>query len=1157
MSMITCPTCGSLSAIGKKFCAECGTALTSTETSSAALAVTVPETVAAPPVLPPAEERRLVTILFADLVGSTSLGDSLDPDALYELTDLAHKQLETCVHRYAGHVARHLGDGMMVLFGAPLAHEDDAERAVLAALEMQRALATLDSSRSGSPPLGMRIGITSGEVVAATMAGIYEVIGDAANVAARLQGAAEIGEVLVGEETRRLARRRITFGQEQRLVLKGKPELVAAYAVVGVREQLGERWEGIGRDSSALSLIGREQELGSLTAAWATAQNGKGQLLTLIGEAGVGKSRLLAEVMEKISTGGDRPHRLLRGRCLSYGQSVSLWLIADLVRTLCALHEEERLETVGQRIAATVDEVLCSCDETDRGIAMDVLGEVLGLPIGGSMVASAGPQFRRQSLIRALGLLLTSLAETGPVLLILEDLHWVDTASQEILTEVLLASQGLPLLVVAVTRPGWHAPWSDWEWTEQMPLAPLPDADAAILAGAVLGGMVLSQDLAEHIRERAAGNPFFVEELLRYLQESGGLEQRDESMALVPGIAEKLPNTLTEVLLARLDRLESQVKGVAQVGSVIGRSFAVRLLCRVMEREEEALTHPLQALQRAEITLPQVGSEPEHVFKHALLRDAAYGMLVQRRKRQLHLQTARAIASLYPSDEYVEMIAYHYARTEEDGEAAEWLERAGDRATAAYANEAAIEHFQAALDRLERCRVEPISLAGIAEKLGEALRWMNRLDEAEEVLQRAVERYRGLGDLEGAGGATAALGRISNFQGKLEDGLRQVGPMIDALEGRGPSAVLAALVFSLTDLFQNQGRYEEMLAATTRTAELAEGIGDEGLGARAQANRATALGCLGRIEESRQAFEEVIPVLERRGDLPYLMYATSNLSFNHWIAGEVNASTELSEQALMMAERIGHVMFQIANHLELSVDFTMIGQWDRAREHLTRAEEIARVRGNASWLVAKIPSTQGLLSLREGDWGRARERLNRAVHLATGVSKENLEEAVTLLAELDILDGRAEEARNRLTELLTEEGADLPLMLPILAWVEIDLGETQRGLELAERAEREIRERQALFYLPEALRIKGMALAQLERAKEARTALNEGHERAAAMPHPYMEARILVELELLGRSEGEQEQGVQELEEALAIFRQLGAKKDVVRVEELLDSRDG
>src|SRR5438270_4734538 len=263
------------------------------------------------------------------------------------------------------------------------------------------------------------------------------------------------------------------------------------------------------------------------------------------------------------------------------------------------------------------------------------------------MVAHPGPQILRQALIRDLRLTLRALSERSPALLVLEDLHWIDEASAQVLTEMLSDVPGLRLLVLAAHRPGWTAPWTDWGWTERLSLRPLQDEEAALLAGAVLGGIRLSRELEQYVAERAGGNPFFVEEMLRALQETGGLQQRDGQMVLLPGAAERLPSTLTEVLLARLDRLDGQVRSLAQVASVIGRSFAVRLLAQVANQDAAALEMPLTALQRAEIAFPRRGSDLEYVFKHVSMREVAYNTLVAKRRQELHLATARAIAKLY------------------------------------------------------------------------------------------------------------------------------------------------------------------------------------------------------------------------------------------------------------------------------------------------------------------------------------------------------------------------------------------------------------------------------------------------------------------------------------------------------------------------------
>lgn len=1182
MSTVTCPSCGTKSAAGKKFCGECGAALPLVcpacghpvmgkqkfcDECGAPLRGPAPAQQVSPLVTgAPQEERRLVTAVFCDLVGFTPLSERLDPEEVREVQAAYFSAMNSQIERYGGIVEKYAGDAVLALFGVPVAHEDDPERAVLCALGMQQAIQPLGDTvrRRYRVELAIRVGVNTGEAVSGSWDASGQqqaaITGDAINVAARMQAAAEPGGVLVGAETMRLARRRVRFGERQELTLKGKAEPVAAYAALGLKEQLQERWEAGERTEYATPLVGRGQELEMILTTWQRTQAGEGQLLTVIGEPGVGKSRVVAEGIARIRAEETRPHWLLRGRCLSYGQRVSLWLIADLLRSLCSVPENAGLEAVRERITATVEEVLAACDETDRGIACDVLGEVIGLSPSESVVAQEGPQIRRGSLIRTLGLVLGSLSETGPLLVVLEDLHWLDAASGEILEALLTEVPGRRILVLATQRPGWTAPWSGWGWTERLVLRPLPDDEAAALAGAVLGGGRLSPQLEEHLRERAEGNPFFVEELVRYLQDTGGVERREREVRLRPGVAERLPATLTEVLLARLDRLESQAKAVAQVGSVIGRSFAVQLLSRVMEREEATLAAPLRALQQAEIAFPRGGGDPEYIFKHVTVRDAAYGMLVQRRRRQLHLAAGRAIAQLYPSDEYVEMIAYHYARTEEDAEAAEWLEKAGDRAGDAYANGTAVQHYRAALKRLERCGGEALTQARIEFELGRMLDRVERFGEAEEVLERALQRYEEAGYLERAGWVTCELGYALTNQGKLEEARERLEAMAARLAECGPSMAAIGVQYQLSEVFQWQGRYGEMLATAERMVELAREAGDDLWRGRAQENRGAALNYLGRIEEAREALEEAIQLVEATGRLTALVQSVAWLGENRRVVGALAEARRLNQQALELATRTGLVRDEMFCHLNLAQLLATTGEWARAREHLTRAEEIGQAHGTAAWVAPWLPLNLGTLVLRQGDLEQARELLNRTVELAEGTNPEVLGEALALLADLEILEGRAEEARHRVTHWVDQEGVNLPLQLPVLAWAELELGETERGLELAERAERDAREREMLLYLPEALRIKGMALSRLGRhpegTREARKVLMEGRERAAAMPNPYTEARILVELGLLDRQERNGERAREHLGEAHAIFRRLGAQKDTERAEQALAALD-
>lgn len=1185
MTVVACATCGTPGQVGQKFCVECGTALprvcpccghpvTATHkfcpecgsplrASTASAAEPAPSPPASygaeptpSPVAPagaaptlPAEERRLVTALFCDLVGFTPLSERLDPEEVRDIQTEYFAAMRSQIDRYGGTVQKYAGDAVLAFFGAPVAQEDDAERAVLCALRMQGAIVSVAErirERWEIHP-AIRVGVNTGEVVS----GVWEiggridvdVTGDAVNTAARFQSAAEPGEVLVGAETVRLTRRRIAYGEERHLTLKGKAEPVAAYTALRVREQFGERWE---EGERATPLIGRDRELAGLLDVWARAQEGEGGMISLVGDAGVGKSRLAAEFLATIQASA--APQIVRGRCLSYGQEISLWLLADLLRSLCGMREEDGLEKIRRRVGTLVDSLLTGCPTESREEAIDVLGEVVGLSPGNSLVATAGPEIRRAAFIRSLRLVFRALSERAPTLILLEDLHWIDTPSEEVLRDVLADLPGLRLLVVITHRPGWSPPWSKWGWPERVTIRPLREADAALLAGSVLGDVVLSPELAQYVAERASGNPFFVEELLHALQERDGIVERNGQVHLVPAAAQRLPTTLTEILLARLDRLEGQVRTVAQVGSVLGRTFAVRLLAEVIGREQAALEVPLTALQNAEIVFPRDSADIEYSFKHVTMREAAYNTLLQKRRRELHLQTARAMASLYPSDEYAEIIAYHYSRAEAEAEAIPWLEQAGDRAASNYAIGVAMSHYRETIRRLQFGQGDPLTVARVEEKLGTVLSTAGRYDEALEVLSRAVEALaapaqavgtdRAYRDLEAAGRVTAQMGMVHRHRGTPEEGIALVQPMLELLSRKGPTPALVLLHLALANLTFLVGKYQETQEAAERAEEIAREISDERLLGEAEERQALALTVLGHLDQALPIFQRAIPLIERGGDLFVLWRTLNNASIACARMGRMEEALRFQERALTVAERMGNpdqIAFVRGNLGNL---LTILGDWKGAREHLEQAVTLLGKERTAN--AAGPLNTLGQLALREGRWTDAATLLNEALTVSerTG-DRQLLEEGQASLAELDILSGRPSEAISRLEK---EEVSGH--YRSVLAWALLEVGAVERAAEIVTEAVR-VRAGQNQIQLTEELRVHGMVLMQQGEIEEASRAFEEGLELARSLPYPYAEARILFQMGQLARREGDAERSRERFDDAQVVFQRLGALKDL------------
>ncbi len=707
------------------------------------------------------EERRLVTAVFCHIVGFTWLPETLDAEDICDIQEayLAAVKLQT--ERYGGVLERCGGDVMLALFGVPLAHEDDPERAVVCALGLSQAVGSAfeEATRRLGQPLtelpSVRAGIDTGEVVSGlrTAWGWRDlgVSGAAINTAAKLLALAEPGEVLVGQETAHLTGRRIHYGGHRKPTANGESATsppTRVFLAIGLNESIQERWQEPLEGRPLAPFIGRERELAILGDLWAMARAGEGQLVSIVGQPGVGKSRLIAEFVSRAADNDN--HGVIQSRCISYGQDISLWLIADFLRSLISVGADDSLGIIRRNLDTAILELLSTEDEEARLEARDVLGEVLGLPPAESLVTRAAARIRRRSLVRGLRRIVGALSFGRPTILVLEDIHWIDPASKEVLSEIAVDVPGLRLLVLAAQREGWTAPWSDLGWPERITLRPLRRAEAAAIATAALGNVPLSSELERYLGERAGGNPFFVEELARTLKENDGLREHEGALQMIPDVAQRLPSSLTAVLLARLDRLEPPARALAQVGSVIGRSFPLRLLAHVVEEAESAMEPALTTLQQAEIAFPRAPSpgspagEHEYSFRHVTMREAAYNTLVRKQRRELHLKTARAVAKLYPSAEHVETVAYHYSKTDARGEAAPWFEKAGDRAASVYSNSAAGHYYRAALEHV--AAVKP-SAGGrtideaplrVREKLADVLGIEGRYEEARALFDDAA-----------------------------------------------------------------------------------------------------------------------------------------------------------------------------------------------------------------------------------------------------------------------------------------------------------------------------------------------------------------------------------------------------------------------------------
>src|SRR6266850_2731613 len=583
-------------------------------------------------------ERRQVSVMFADLVGSTALSARMDPEDLREIISAYQRCVTETVRRLGGFVAKYMGDGVLVYFGYPRAHEDDAERAVRAGLELIAAVSALKAPVS----LQTRVGIATGLVVVGDLIGSgsaqeQAIVGETPNLAARLQGIAAPDMVVIAEGTRRLLGSLFELQDLGARDIKGITRPVRAWAALRASSAEGH-FEAL-HQAGLTALVGREEELELLLRRWARAMAGEGQVVLLSGEGGIGKSRLTAALLEHLAT---EPHTRLRYFCSPQHTNSALYPIIGQMERAAGLGYDDNPQAKLDKLDAVLAQTSTSPDDAAR------FAEMLSLPNDGRYPALALiPEQRRQRTLDALTSQLAELARQQPVLMIFEDAHWGDPTSLEVLGRTVDQIKTLPTLLIVTFRPEFNAPWVGQSHVMSLALNRLGERETAAIIAHLVGNKELPADVMAEIVGRTDGIPLFVEEMTKAVLEADGADEARQTAAAVPSPALAVPASLHASLMARLDRL-GPAKEVAQIGSAIGREFSHALLASVVRQPEVELGSALDRLIEAGLLFRQgVPPHATYLFKHALVQDAAYGTLLREPRRALHARIAEALESQF------------------------------------------------------------------------------------------------------------------------------------------------------------------------------------------------------------------------------------------------------------------------------------------------------------------------------------------------------------------------------------------------------------------------------------------------------------------------------------------------------------------------------
>jgi len=663
-------------------------------------AVTISAVAPAEPRHQDTAERRQVTVMFSDLVGSTALSVRMDPEDLREVISAYQKCVAETVRRFGGFVAKYMGDGVLVYFGYPQAHEDDAERAVRAGLELIAAVSALKSPAS----LQTRVGIATGLVVVGDLIGSGEaqergIVGETPNLAARLQALAKPNTVVIAEGTRKLLGNLFELECLGAKDLKGISGPVRVFAALRAGSAEG-RFEAL-HGSGLTDLVGRDEEVELLMRRWSKAKTGEGQVVLLSGEAGIGKSRLTAALLERLASG---PHTRLRYFCSpQHTDSAFYPIIGQMERAAGLAHDDTPKAKLDK-----LDALLAQTSTSKQAAAL--FAEMLSLPNAGRYPAlDLAPQQRRQKTLEALTSQLAGLASQRPVLMIFEDVHWIDPTSVEALNRIVERLKNLPALLIITFRPEFSAPWAGQSHVMSLMLSRLGERDAATIIEGLVGNKALPPDVMAEIVERTDGIPLFVEEMTKAVLEAESEAEARKTAAVVPSPTLAVPASLHASLMARLDRL-GPAKEVAQIGASIGREFSHAVLAAVAHKPEAELNSALDRLIAAGLLFRQgVPPHASYLLKHALVQDAAYGTLLREPRRALHARIAETLEIQFAemAERQPELLARHCTEAGQIEKAAGLWGKAGQRSLERSALVEAAEQLTRALDQIATLPATP------------------------------------------------------------------------------------------------------------------------------------------------------------------------------------------------------------------------------------------------------------------------------------------------------------------------------------------------------------------------------------------------------------------------------------------------------------------
>ena len=1100
-------------------------------------------------------ERRLVSILFCDVTGSTAMAKDLDPEDWAEVMHEAFEYLIAPVYRYEGTLARMMGDGIMAFFGAPLAHEDDPERAVLAGLAIIDEIGPFcDKIRKELDlEFNVRVGINTGIVVVgdigSDLAMEYTAMGDTVNMAARMEETAEPGSVQISEETYKMVAPLFESVALEGVEVKGRDEPVQTYRIVAPKAKPGKLRGVEGLNSP---LVGRSEEFERLKSALDEVGQGRGQVAFLIGEAGLGKSRLISELHREWLNSGNDEDSWAVARGISYDTTQPYSLFQQVIRQSCGIEPDDPPDVVVSKLKTLAQGVTPEMiDRTENALKlmMAVRDEGEDRPL------SAGDR-KREIQSSVLELMRTTII--GPSVLVVDDLHWSDAASAELLEHILQVTDNHPVMFLFAMRP--HRDSSSWQLKQaaetryphrytETNLSPLSSEYSADLVGNLLEISDIPPALSGMILEKSEGNPFFVEELIRTLIDSG-VVVRGESGEHWRATAEieniTVPDNIQALLIARIGRLDREIRETVRLASVIGRTFYFRVLEMIAE-VQDVLNDHLNTLQRVELIMERARiPEIEYMFRHDLTRDAAYNSILKRKRAKFHLRVGEAIEEIFPErlDEEAHLLAYHYREAKEDEKALNYYTLAGNAARRVSAYTEAIDHYSHALEIANRIEASPAQLSFLYTRRGRIYELAGHFDEAKnnyrELENLGQERSAPALEMAAANSLATiyAIPTVNWNPDKAQASAQRALELADELDDpRGKAKALwnLMLVENYSERDAQAGvEFGEQSLVVARENKLDEET------AFALHDLARAYMQSGQMEKALESNAEARALWEQLGNPEMLADNLTASSFMAALSGEIKLAIELAEAGLDLSRKNGNFWGQGYSLMGLGLlrtEFGDIKSGFEAFEEGTGLADRAEFTGAGmfvhavmAWLLLRFGAQARADEIVEGTKPNWDER-DVTLGFMTGVRAVS----AALQGELAEAKVLAQESRDSINpdSLNPEFLGYATLLRAEMLLLEHNF---QDALDDVDRSLDRLRSADIRYFVPVLLQRRGMALRGLGRLEEAAATLEEARQGAESMEMRLTHMWVLIEMIELARDQDRDDAPVSDARDSILLI---------------------